>query len=150
MARIDRAMLAGLVLVALSSAACGPPLLRYTVRLESQPSGATVYDPRTDEAIGETPFEVPVEYQRTGFRSYVRKQTAFDQYTPQDPQSKEPRRLSLDSNDSVRVLVVKEGFEKLDQTVDWYFSEVDGQVVKKRVYLKPLARELDASDDVFR
>lgn len=141
----------GWVLVlALGSVACGPPLLRYTVRLESEPSGARVYDPRTDEVIGETPFEVPIEYQRTGMATYVRKQTAFDQYTPQDPRSRVPRSIALDSNDSVRVLVVKDGYEKLDQTVDWYFSEVDGQVVKKRVYLRPLGQELGASDDVYR
>lgn len=138
------------VLLALGSVACGPPLLRYTVRLESEPSGARVYDPRTDEVIGETPFEVPIEYQRKGRVTYVRKQTEFDQYTPQDPRSREPRLVVLDSNDSVRVLVVKDGYEKLDQTVDWYFSDVDGQVVKKRVYLRPLGQQLGASDDVYR
>lgn len=130
--------------------ACKPALLRYTIRIESEPSGATIYDPRTDEVIGETPYEVPVEYQKDGVYEYLRKQTAFDQYSPQDPASRRPRRLRLDSNDSVRVLVVKDGFEKLDQTIDWYFSEVDGQVVKKRVFLRPLAKPQGAADDVYR
>lgn len=145
-----RCQTALLLSVALGGVACGPRLLHYTVRIESVPSGAQVYDPRTDEVIGETPLVVPLEYQRDGFRSYQRRQSAFDQYTPQDPESKHPRTVSLDSKDSVRVLVVKEGHERLDQLLDWYFSEVDGQVIKKRVYLRPMGEVLDASDDVFR
>lgn len=140
-----------LVACVLATAACGPKALKYTVRIESEPPGAKIYDPRTDELIGEAPLEVPVDYVRDGYKSYVRQPTILHQYTAQDPNSKKPYVVSLDTNDSIRVYLAKEGYEKQDQLIDWYFSEIDGQTVKKRVYLKPLAGPGNtASEDVYR
>ena len=61
------------------------------------------------------------EYQRISiFGTYVRKQSAFDQYTAQDPSSKQPRQLDLNTTDSVRVLVVKDG----DQTLVLHYGQM--------------------------
>lgn len=144
--RYGRVVMTALVLLC---AACGPALVMKTIRIESEPSGARVYDPKTDQVIGETPLEVALEYHRDGM-TYVRRRSAFDQYSPQDPDSGKPHEVKLKTNDSVRVLVVKEGFEHLEQTVDWYFNDIDREVVKKRVFLKPQGTPLKAGDDVYR
>jgi len=138
------------VLTALVLAACGPARIRYTLRIESDPPGARVYDPRSDELVGQTPLEMPVEYRRDAGSTYLRMQTALDRGSPRNPETGRPREVSLNGADSVRVLVAKDGYEKAEESIDWFLVDEDGRVVTKHVFLRPMAREQGAADDVYR
>jgi hypothetical protein len=135
--------------------ACGPAYLKYTVRVETEPSGARIYDPRTDQPIGETPMEFSVEYQKVGlFAEYIRKQnTLLDSFNAQDPKrATEPRKIKLNDGDYVRMLLYKDGYKKVDQQVGWFVTEVDGQTIVKRIFLEPYVevRNKVDTEDVFR
>lgn len=128
---------------------CYPETLRYTLIIESEPAGARVYDPRTDEQIGTTPMEVPVEYGKTGLWTYTRRQSDLDRYTAQDPFQ---RSTEVDVNrvDRARVIVAAPGHERLEQAVEWKVTPIDGQTIRRRLYLKPQGATLRPEDDVFR
>lgn len=141
--------LAACLVLSLAATACGPATLRYTILVESEPAGAKVYDPRTDEEIGLTPLEVPLEYVRAGPWTYTRRQSRFDRYTPQEPDRKETQ-VDLDQVDRVRLLLATPGHDRLEQTLEWRLTGIDGQTIRKRVYLKPTGATLRPEDDVFR
>jgi hypothetical protein len=135
--------------------ACGPASLKYTVRVESEPPGAHIYDPRTDQPVGETPIEFEVEYQKVGlFGEYIRKQnTQLDSFNAQDPnRAREPRKIKLNDGDYVRMLIYKDGYKKIEQQVGWFVTEVDGQTIVKRIFLEPFVevRNKVDTEDVFR
>ena len=139
----------------LLAAACGPASLKYTIRVESEPAGARIFDPRTDQPVGETPMEFSVEYQKVGlFGEYIRKQnTQLDSFNAQDPKrASEPRKIKLNDGDYVRMLLYKDGFKKVDQQVGWFVTEVDGQTIVKRIFLEPYVevRNKVDTEDVFR
>jgi hypothetical protein len=138
-----------LCLLAGLAAACGPATLRYTILVESEPPGAKVYDPRTDEQIGVTPLEVPLEYVKAGPWNYTRRQSRFDEYSAQEPDRKETQ-VNLDQVDRVRILVAAPGHERADQTLEWRLTPIDGQRIRKRLYLKPITGSLRPEDDVYR
>lgn len=138
--------------LALAATGCLPSHLKYTLLVESEPTDAQVYDPRTDEVVGRTPFEIPVEYDLKGVDTYVRRPTVADPWTPQQPGTPKPHEVKVDRPDTLRLLIVTPGHEKLDQTVEWNVTPYDGQTIKKRVYLRPVGAgtQLKPEDDVYR
>lgn len=136
----------------LAATGCLPGHLKYTLVVESEPTDATVYDPRTDEVVGKTPYEIPLEYDLKGVNTYVRRPTAADQWTPQQPGEKKAHEVTVDAADNLRLLIVAPGHEKVEQTVNWNVTPYDNQTIKKRVYLKPIGTgtTLKPEDDVYR
>jgi len=82
----------------------------------------------------------------------VRRPTLLDQWSPQVVGEKRAHTVDVNKGDSIRLLLVAPGREKLDQTIDWNVTPYDNQTIRRRVHLKPQGNTntLTPEDDVYR